>query len=393
MLAETLFKLIRNEIFGEEITVEKEKFSTDVLRDLYKLSKSHDVAHLLSDAIIKNGLMDTDCSVYKLFIKQQQLAVSRYERINYELKSLTEIFEKEKIPFMPLKGSVLRKFYPEPWMRTSCDIDILINEENLERATDALVNKYGYEKTIEWDHDVSFMSASGVHLELHYNFIEYKSRDPEMNERIWKDAILSEGYEYRYEMTDVTYYYYHVAHMAKHFESGGCGIRPFIDFAIMKQNIPVDEEQLSLVLSQTKLNEFYNGCLKLYNVWFESGEHDQLTKEMEKFILRAGVYGNIENRVAVIKSTKSQGKFRYLMYKIFLPYELLSVIYPKLKKRRYLTPFYEVRRWFEILFCGRMKNAVREIKVNANTGAEQVQKVSNLMKELGLETAIKIDDK
>ena len=149
MLAETLFKLIRNEIFGEEITVEKEKFSSDVLRDLYKLSKSHDVAHLLSDAIIKNGLMDTDCSVYKLFIKQQQLAVSRYERINYELKSLTEIFEKEKIPFMPLKGSVLRKFYPEPWMRTSCDIDILINEENLERATDALVNKYGYEKTIE----------------------------------------------------------------------------------------------------------------------------------------------------------------------------------------------------------------------------------------------------
>jgi hypothetical protein len=325
-----------------------------------------------------------------LFLKQQQLAVSRYERINYELNRLTEILEKGKIPFIPLKGSVLRDYYPEPWMRTSCDIDILIKVEDLDRATALLVDKYNYQKTLEWDHDVSFMSDGDVHLELHHNFCEYKKRDPEMLERIWSSAKLSEGYEYRYEISSETYYYYHVAHMAKHFESGGCGIRPFVDFAIMNEKIPVDKTRLNEILTNTSLKVFYDSCEMLYKVWFKGVEHNELTKEMEKFILGAGVYGNTENRVAIIKSSKSQGKIRYLLFKIFLPYKYLSVIYPKLKNKRYLTPFYEVRRWFEIIFCGRMKNAVKEIKINAKTSTEKVGEISKLMNQLGLYETIDV---
>ena len=37
--------------------------------------------------------------------------------------------KKVQIPFLPLKGSVIRQYYPEPWMRTSCDIDILVDFE------------------------------------------------------------------------------------------------------------------------------------------------------------------------------------------------------------------------------------------------------------------------
>ena len=388
MIVRILFELIRNEIFGEEVTAKKEDFSADALHTLYKLAKSHDVAHIVADALAKNGMVDENCATYKLFLKQQQLAVSRYERINYELNRLTEIFENEKIPFIPLKGSVLRDYYPEPWMRTSCDIDILIKQEYLDRATVALVEKYEYQKTIEWDHDVSFMSAGDVHLELHHNFCEYEKRDPKMLERIWSSAQLSSGYEYRYEISSEIYYYYHIAHMAKHFENGGCGIRPFVDFAIIREKIPVNETALNEILIETSLKEFFDSCEKLYRVWFKDGEHDELTKEMERFILRAGVYGNTENRVAVMKSTKSQGKIKYLLFKIFLPYKYLSVIYPKLKNKRYLTPFYEVRRWFEIIFCGRMKNAVNEIKINAKTSTEKVDEVSKLMNQLGLDKTI-----
>lgn len=384
MLSKILFELIRNEIFGREITVENKEFSAEFLRKLYRLSKSHDVAHLISDALIRNGLIPQDGQAIKQFVKQQQISVSRYERINYELQRLIELFDKENIPFITLKGAVLRDYYPQPWMRTSCDIDILVKEEDLDRATDVLINKYKYRKTLDWDHDISFMSESDVHLELHYNFVEYVKWNPEMLKLVWDTARKVDGYNCRYEMPTEVYYYYHVAHMAKHFESGGCGLRPFLDLAIMTEKIPVAKEKLTKLLAQSNLEKFYEGCVKLCGVWFDDDEHDKLSKSMELFILSAGVYGNIENKVAVMKSTKSQGKFKYLMFKIFLPYEYLSVIYPKLKNRRYLTPFYEIRRWFEILFCGRMKNAVREIKVNANTGSEQVQKATELIRDLGL---------
>ena len=72
-------------------------------------------------------------------------AVYRYERINYELNCLTEALNQAEMPFIPLKGSILRQYYPEPWMRTSCDIDILVREEDIDAATQAIEKKLGYE--------------------------------------------------------------------------------------------------------------------------------------------------------------------------------------------------------------------------------------------------------
>lgn len=47
------------------------------------------------------------------------IAIYRYEKINYELNRLRSALNEAQIPFIPLEGSVLRQYYPEPWMRTS----------------------------------------------------------------------------------------------------------------------------------------------------------------------------------------------------------------------------------------------------------------------------------
>jgi hypothetical protein len=51
--------------------------------------------------------------------------------MKHEFERICLVLEKAKIPHIPLKGSVLRKLYKEPWLRTSCDIDILVQEETL----------------------------------------------------------------------------------------------------------------------------------------------------------------------------------------------------------------------------------------------------------------------
>lgn len=68
----------------------------------------------------------------------------RYKTINCELEQIGKTLEKANIPFILLKGSVIRKYYPESWMRTSCDIDILVNELDLNSAIRLLCDSLRY---------------------------------------------------------------------------------------------------------------------------------------------------------------------------------------------------------------------------------------------------------
>ena len=138
---------------------------------LYKLSKAHDLAHLVGDALIKNDLIGND-EIKEKYQKQVMIAIYRYEKINYELNRLRSALNEAQIPFIPLKGSVLRQYYPEPWMRTSCDIDILVHDEQVDNVAQMLVEKLGYTYEKKLCHDISLISDGGVHLELHYSLIE-----------------------------------------------------------------------------------------------------------------------------------------------------------------------------------------------------------------------------
>ena len=105
-----MMDLIASEVCGKEIDKSQQTLTDEELAKLYKLSKSHDLAHLVGDALIKNDLIE-DGEIKAKFQKQIMLAVYRYEKINYELGRLRKVLNEAEIPFMPLKGSVLRKYY------------------------------------------------------------------------------------------------------------------------------------------------------------------------------------------------------------------------------------------------------------------------------------------
>ena len=132
---------------------------------LYELSKAHDMAHIVATELEAQGLLD-DSDVCNKFRKQQFIALMRYERINYELEEICKLFEAEKIDHIPLKGSVMRRYYSQPWMRTSADIDMLVKEEDAERAEAVLIARLEYrsEKS-NTGYDLSMFAPSGVHLE------------------------------------------------------------------------------------------------------------------------------------------------------------------------------------------------------------------------------------
>lgn len=378
-----MIALIRSCFTDEKINNNtKELITTELLQKVYSLSKKQDLVHLVAYALHKNGLLTNDEIGAKLR-KAQMMAVMRYEQINYEYNRICTCLENAQVQFIPLKGSVLRAYYPQEWMRTSCDIDILIHPQDLDMVQQALSQKLGYEQGERSSYEMSFHSKSSVHIELHTALAAQEHKCSNVLSQAWDYAIPKKDGAYHYIFTDEMFYFYHIAHMAIHFEFGGCGVRPFLDLWILNNRKSFDTEKCLALLEQGKLAVFAQSATKLADVWFSGCKADELTAQMEDFIMNAGIYGDMKNKIAAQQSKKGS-KFKYAMSRIFLPYAKLSAFYPSLKEHRWLTPIYQVRRWFKLIFCGGIKRSVNELSVNARVTDAQKAQVGALMQKLDL---------
>ena len=378
-----LFDLLRSSITGTKMSVEGlNRYSPDLLPELLKIAQKHDILHFLILGLKRNELISKEDNDFEKHIFK---AVYRYERLRSEYENLCNALEKAQIPFLPLKGAVIREYYPEAWMRTSCDIDILVHEENTQKAKMLLVNEYGYTYQGESPHDISLFSATNIHIELHYDLVEdgVANKSSEVLKKVWNTALVKEGFSFWYEMPDDMYYFYHIAHMAKHFEFGGCGIRPFIDLWILDNIQGADIEKRNKLLEQGGLLKFAETARKLSRVWFENKDFDSVCKQMDNYILRGGVYGNDENRI-VVQQQKNGGRLKYALSKIFIRYDEIKFHYPILQKYRWLTPIMEVRRWFKLIFCGHLKHSAKELQYNSNITDTEAKKVQEFLKSIGL---------
>ncbi len=378
-----LFALLRSAICGMKLTEEERSYySPELLSDLLKISSKHDLAHLLVFGLKRNELISKENSdIEKCILK----AVYRYERLRYEYENLCTALEKAQIPFLPLKGAVIRNYYPEPWMRTSCDIDILVHSEDLEKAVSYLVRNQHYIEKERATHDVSLFSQAGIHVEIHFDLVEEGRAKNAIDvlQSVWESAALHENSAYWYEMTDAYFYFYHIAHMAKHFENGGCGIRPFIDLWILDHMKDVDISARDELLSQGGLLKFANASRALSEVWFDGKKPDERSLQMQEFLLHGGVYGSTDNRVA-LQQKKKGGRMGYVLSRIFIPYAKLKRYYPVLEKHRWLMPLMQIRRWFMLLNPDVAKMAKREMAINGNLAKTKTDEMNSFLDDIGL---------
>lgn len=138
-------------------------------------------------------------------------------------------------------------------------------------------------------YDVSLFSPSRVHVELHFDLTEVMPKVDDVLDRVWEMAELKTPSRMQYVMLDEMFYFYHIAHMAKHFGNGGCGIRSFLDVWILNHNISFDRKKRIELLEQGQLITFAEMAEALSEVWFGGKEHNQITKIMEQYILDGGI--------------------------------------------------------------------------------------------------------
>lgn len=378
---EQLFCGLSKAFLGASKTNEISATNQDLNR-LFKLARKHDVDNIIAwgfknNASINNSEIGIEETIFK--------AVYRYERMNYEYIRLCEKLENSKVKFIPLKGAKMREYYPEPWMRTSCDIDILVREKDIELAKSIMINGLKYTYHGKGPHDLSLYSPSNIHVELHYDLVEYGLANQSSNvlKSVWDTAVPYKNKQYWYEMSDEMFYFYHIAHMAKHFENGGCGVRSFIDLWLLDRIDGFDISKRDELLKQGNLSTFANSARKLTKIWFEDEERDLISKQMEDYVLQGGIYGNSQNRIKV-QQQKKGGSVKYALSKIFLPYDSIKFHYPILQNKRWLTPFMQVRRWCKLLFCGHLRRVTKELKYNKNISTSQAAGIQEFLDNIGL---------
>lgn len=380
-----LFLLLRHTVCGEQLDKNlKNRITPDVPDALYRLAAPHDLLHLVWPGLAELGV-STDNTHYQLFQKYNRQAIFRYARLSLDYDQICGVLEAAGIPYIPLKGSVLRAWYPEPWMRTSSDIDILVHRDDLDAAAAVLVKNLRLSRGSEAHHDISMFSPAGTHLELHFTVenVEETSAEQAILGRIWEYAVPAAEGSFRRELTDAMFYFYHIAHMAKHLLVAECGIRPFLDLWILNHRVSHDRNARETLLAQGGMLQFARAAEALAEYWFSGAAADDLCLQLEACALQVGTETAQRSSVAMHQQP-SGGKLHFLLRKIFPPFPRMVAYYPVLRKKPWLLPVCAVRRWFRLIFTRDSGRALKTAKINASLSRDSVESATQFLRQLGL---------
>ena len=381
-----MLALIRSVVCGVKVDdTLRDACTPEMLEEMYPVVARHAMEHLVGHALSKMDLPDS--LVLAKMKEKAILTVYNQIQLDFEDERISKLFTAEKIPFIPLKGTVMRQHYPEPWMRHRCDVDVLVKEEQLDAAAQLLIDKFNYISQGKKDHDISFRCPSGAYIELHYDTIQQRLAINDCRtvlSRIWEDAQPVHEGSYAYVLSDEMFYFYHIAHMAKHFTCGGCGIRTILDIWLMNHRMEFDREKREALLREGGLLKFAKAAESVSEYWFSGKEPEKMDIAVSDYVLRGNQFEGKDNRAA-LGQVRYGGKMKYLLTRrVFMHYDFLKMEYPILKKHKWLMPAYQVVRWTRMLKKGTLRRVTKEISANMRVDEASSMSVTELVDYLGI---------
>lgn len=378
-----LIGIIKDTILNTNITEIPDGLDIDILSDIIKM---HKLSSLLYPALEERGIKSAElCKDFSFWLK---LGTNQ----QYYLEKIKEGFEAEKVRFLCMKGAYLKTLYPEPYMRSSGDLDIFVDDENTEKARDIMI-KLGF-AVERFDHrlqDDVYNLGDFVHIEIHRKLISNKCPWDEKCQEIIERIVPKKEGSYEYVMSPEDFYLHMIGHMAKHMKYSGCGIRMVLDIWVYLNRFKavLDRKILDQRLKYCGLDIFEKEVVKLVDYWFNGKSADIKTKSLAKYIFESGIFGRAEQMLAteMAEEMKGDGKKGGVIKKLakytFLPYLNMCMIYPKLSKYPVLLPYYWVLRAIRSVIFKRKKisGAIRNFEEISSSDAKNL---AEFKKSIGL---------
>lgn len=350
------------------------------LGSVYRLAKKHDLAYVVADFVSRNKIEIENAELSARLQKEELIAIYRHEQMKFAFDQICAILDEAHISYVPLKGAVIKAYYPCEYIRTSCDIDILIHEEDLDHAVNCL-KEHGYSCADNHYHDISLYSPNKIHLELHFNLHEDMDALDDVLKDAWEYTSCTQGS--RCDFSKEFFVFHMYAHMAYHFLAGGCGIRSLLDIWIMEHKMDAHYSCAEALLKKAGIYTFASEMCKIANACFSDHEIDGFSDLVLKYIFSGGVFGTKENYVAVRK-TKTKNPLLYAWKRLFAPYKFMAAVYPALKKRPFLLPFYWLARCVSIVFKGKVKTIASELSWVNHVSDNAISEVAEIRSRMGL---------
>ena len=343
--------LLTKYLLNEKVDVSKMH-----LKRMYNLADFHSLKYLYLKALEFNEIqipLDLKYEMQKEIIKcTTQLA---------ELDSIRESLNEASIDFLPLKGSIIRSYYPDPVYRSMCDLDILVKRHDIKK-TGKCLKKLGYEKFYhneEAAHD-SYSKHPFMKVEIHRklvlnNAVTYNYLVKTMDRTVVKD-------NHELALSDNDFYIYIIIHSAKHFSAGGTGIRILFDLHYMYQNeLDLDFDYIKNTLKEFEYDTYEEILRSIATKLFNSEELNNEELDVLEFLMTSGTYGTVYNGILTdLDEANNENKNKYLFKRLFPPLKTMKQRNPILRKVPFLLPFFWFTRLIKGLFHFKEHNSERK---------------------------------
>ncbi|MGG7078762.1 nucleotidyltransferase domain-containing protein [Clostridium sardiniense] len=360
-----IINVLNHTIRGEKI-YGRDLINIDWNKFIDKASE-HSISGLLYSSISWNGREDIDKSLVNDWRRNTfYTGVNQLKHIN-QVEKIIKKFNEEKVRVIVLKGLVIREFYKNPELRTMCDADILVYEEDLDKARNILIS-LGYLESEEYDEHgahIVFEHTSHLPVEVHWTLIndDYFSGSKEFEKTVWENTMkvkigdteaLSLGWE------DLALHL--CVHMAVHIVHRGFGIRQLVDLVVLIENKGkyINWNEFRRKSIECKVNKFviiiFNVCKELFNmeIPFEVNDGYEVDKGfLNNFIeeiIESGIYGHgdLARSFGNDISGSEENNSRKFLSLLFPAIEDMNSKYNYAKKYKILLPI----AWIHHLLSG-----------------------------------------
>lgn len=344
------------------VSAREEVLADADLKQLLIMARKHSVSSMVCMALEKTAIFaNADEATKKQWIDAKNKAIRKNMLLDAERKTILHELETQGIWYMPLKGSILKDWYPKPGMREMADNDILFDPSGREQVREIFQNR-GY-KTVSFrkgNHDV-YEKAPIYNFEMHVSLFHGTYKELTEQYKNVKERLLPvDGTAYQFAFTPEDFYVFVLAHAHKHYSSSGTGIRTLADIYIMNQKLGgtmnweyVDSELRGLGIFSYE-RESRELAQKLFGIAELPTEANlsEAEQQMLAYYLGASTYGTIENRTLnKMRKLQPDGgaitahtKRKYLLSRIFPGREWCEAYAPTVYKYPVLLPFFWVWR-------------------------------------------------
>ena len=285
---------------------DQERLNRMDMAGIYKVSSFHNLAAVVYKSILLSGnetvLDDELCRRWK---EKTDKATRKNILLDIEREELFAFCEKNKIWYLPLKGVILKDYYPQDGMRQMADNDILFDRTYQKEIYYWFINRGYLAKYEESNHDCYYKEPI-YNFEMHVSLFEnihnpvWVQYYKDIRKKLRKDSVR----QYLYHFSQEDFYIYIMCHAYKHYDASGTGLRTLLDFYmyLKKEENNLNWDYIKNEVKKLEIAEYEQESRILCEKLFEDTDDfaEKLTKEEKRFLERiilSGTYGTKEQKI------------------------------------------------------------------------------------------------